>query len=84
VITAAGYGAEFLHRTGHGIGLSGHEEPYIVAGEKAPAWSPAWRSPSSRASTSAARTAPGSRTSSPAPGNGVQRLNTIPTELVRL
>ncbi len=28
----AGYGERFLHRTGHGIGLDGHEEPYIVAG----------------------------------------------------
>jgi D-alanyl-D-alanine dipeptidase len=32
VITEAGYGAAFLHRTGHGIGLSTHEPPYIVAG----------------------------------------------------
>jgi len=32
VITAAGYGKAFLHRTGHGIGLETHEEPYIVAG----------------------------------------------------
>ncbi|WP_370613950.1 M24 family metallopeptidase [Mumia sp. Pv 4-285] len=32
VITAAGFGAEFLHRTGHGIGLETHEEPYIVSG----------------------------------------------------
>ncbi|GIJ37800.1 M24 family metallopeptidase [Micromonospora andamanensis] len=31
-ITAAGYGDAFLHRTGHGIGLDGHEEPYVVAG----------------------------------------------------
>jgi Xaa-Pro aminopeptidase len=31
-ITAAGYGADFIHRTGHGIGLEVHEEPYIVAG----------------------------------------------------
>ena len=31
-ITAAGYGASFIHRTGHGIGLEGHEDPYIVAG----------------------------------------------------
>ena len=31
VITDGGYGPEFLHRTGHGIGLEGHEEPYIVA-----------------------------------------------------
>jgi Xaa-Pro aminopeptidase len=32
-ITEAGYGDAFLHRTGHGIGLDGHEEPYIVAGD---------------------------------------------------
>ncbi len=32
VITAEGYGDWFIHRTGHGIGLEGHEEPYIVAG----------------------------------------------------
>jgi Xaa-Pro dipeptidase len=29
VITAAGYGPEFRHRTGHGIGMEGHEPPYI-------------------------------------------------------
>jgi len=31
-ITAAGHGAHFTHRTGHGIGLETHEDPYIVAG----------------------------------------------------
>ncbi len=31
-IDAAGYGEAFVHRTGHGIGLDTHEEPYIVAG----------------------------------------------------
>jgi Xaa-Pro aminopeptidase len=35
-ITAAGFGAYFTHRTGHGIGLETHEEPYIVAGNTQP------------------------------------------------
>ncbi|CAN5724917.1 Xaa-Pro peptidase family protein [soil metagenome] len=34
VLTEAGYGEFFVHRTGHGIGLDGHEEPYIVAGNE--------------------------------------------------
>jgi Xaa-Pro aminopeptidase len=29
VITAAGYGPDFVHRTGHGMGLEGHEPPWI-------------------------------------------------------
>jgi len=29
VIADAGYGEHFIHRTGHGIGLEGHEHPYI-------------------------------------------------------
>jgi Xaa-Pro aminopeptidase len=32
LISASGHGAHFFHRTGHGIGLEGHEDPYIVAG----------------------------------------------------
>ncbi|MEU2615874.1 Xaa-Pro peptidase family protein [Micromonospora sp. NPDC007271] len=36
VITAAGYGDAFLHRTGHGIGLDTHEEPYVVTGNPRP------------------------------------------------
>src|SRR5262252_972987 len=32
LITAAGHGEHFTHRTGHGIGLETHEDPYIVAG----------------------------------------------------
>jgi Xaa-Pro aminopeptidase len=35
-ITRAGYGADFIHRTGHGIGLESHEDPYIVAGNAEP------------------------------------------------
>ncbi|WP_433338527.1 M24 family metallopeptidase [Spirillospora sp. CA-294931] len=36
LIAAAGYGKHFFHRTGHGIGLETHEEPYIVAGNTEP------------------------------------------------
>jgi Xaa-Pro aminopeptidase len=32
VIESGGYGEAFIHRTGHGIGLEEHEDPYIVAG----------------------------------------------------
>jgi len=32
IIAAAGYGDYFIHRTGHGIGVEEHEDPYIVAG----------------------------------------------------
>lgn len=31
LITKAGYGGHFIHRTGHGLGLSVHEEPYITS-----------------------------------------------------
>ena len=33
VIEKAGYGDYFVHRTGHGLGLEAHEEPYITADE---------------------------------------------------
>jgi Xaa-Pro aminopeptidase len=36
VIAAAGYGEYFIHRTGHGIGLEEHEDPYIIAGNTTP------------------------------------------------
>jgi Xaa-Pro aminopeptidase len=36
VLAEAGLGEYFVHRTGHGIGLSVHEEPYIVAGNDLP------------------------------------------------
>ncbi|HUG88433.1 MAG TPA: Xaa-Pro peptidase family protein [Actinomycetota bacterium] len=36
VIERAGYGDRFIHRTGHGIGLEAHEDPYIVEGNAEP------------------------------------------------
>jgi Xaa-Pro dipeptidase len=36
VIERAGYGANFFHRTGHGLGMEGHEPPYIRAGNTLP------------------------------------------------
>jgi Xaa-Pro aminopeptidase len=36
VIAGAGYGEWFIHRTGHGIGLEAHEDPYIVEGNTIP------------------------------------------------
>lgn len=35
-IAAAGYGDRFIHRTGHGIGVEEHEDPYIVEGNRDP------------------------------------------------
>jgi Xaa-Pro aminopeptidase len=32
IIEEAGYGPQFVHRTGHGIGLEEHEDPYLVGG----------------------------------------------------
>ncbi|SFJ98571.1 aminopeptidase P family protein [Cellulomonas sp. KH9] len=36
VVVEAGYGERFLHRTGHGIGVTTHEPPYVVEGEELP------------------------------------------------
>ena len=36
LIDAEGYGEAFFHRTGHGIGLEGHEDPYLIAGNTEP------------------------------------------------
>jgi Xaa-Pro aminopeptidase len=35
-ITGAGWGERFIHRTGHGIGIEEHEDPYVVAGNATP------------------------------------------------
>lgn len=36
IIEEAGFGEYFIHRTGHGIGLDAHEDPYIVSGNDVP------------------------------------------------
>ncbi|MEU9345068.1 aminopeptidase P family protein [Streptomyces sp. NPDC048278] len=36
VIADAGYGEFFIHRTGHGIGVTTHEPPYMIEGEEQP------------------------------------------------
>ncbi|GGZ10936.1 aminopeptidase P family protein [Streptomyces nitrosporeus] len=36
VITGSGYGERFIHRTGHGIGVTTHEPPYMIEGEEQP------------------------------------------------
>ena len=36
IISDSGYGDYFIHRTGHGIGVEAHEEPYIVEGNAKP------------------------------------------------
>jgi len=36
MIADAGYGEFFMHRTGHGIGVEAHEDPYIVEGNEGP------------------------------------------------
>jgi Xaa-Pro aminopeptidase len=36
VIVDAGFGDRFIHRTGHGIGIEEHEDPYLVAGNTTP------------------------------------------------
>ncbi|MGH3578972.1 MAG: M24 family metallopeptidase, partial [Mycobacterium sp.] len=36
IIHDAGFGHLFVHRTGHGIGIEEHEDPYVVAGNEEP------------------------------------------------
>ncbi len=63
VIAGAGFGDRFVHRTGHGIGMEAHEDPYLVAGNSAEL-APGTRSASSPGSTCPVASACASRTSS--------------------
>ena len=64
VIAGAGLGDRFVHRTGHGIGMEAHEDPYLVAGNVGRARARVTRSASSPASTCPVASACASRTSS--------------------
>ena len=80
VITEAGYGEYFIHRTGHGIGVTTHEPPYMVEGETRRS-SPECASRSNPGSTSAAASACASRTSSRSPRTPGGGSNNTPREL---
>ena len=67
VIADAGYGEYFIHRVGHGIGLTTHEPPYMVEGETHLIEPGHVLLDRARASTCPAASACGSRTSSSSP-----------------
>jgi Xaa-Pro aminopeptidase len=82
-IAAAGYGDYFVHRTGHGIGLEEHEDPYIVAGNTEPL------APGMAFSIEPGIYLPGRHGARiedivVCTETGVRRLNLAPRELVRL
>jgi Xaa-Pro aminopeptidase len=83
VLEAAGLGAHFVHRTGHGIGLDGHEAPYLVAGNDLRL------EPGMTFSVEPGVYFPGRHGARiedivVCAEDGVERLNTLPTELVEL
>ncbi|MFF5173605.1 M24 family metallopeptidase [Micromonospora sp. NPDC000089] len=82
-ITAAGYGPAFLHRTGHGIGLDTHEEPYVVAGAVRPL-EPGMAFSVEPGIYLAGRHGARIEDIVVCTPDGGQRLNTTPTELIAL
>jgi len=82
-IADAGYGPAFLHRTGHGIGLETHEDPYIVAGNGEPLGEGMTFSIEPGIYLEGRH---GARIEDivACTGTGVQRLNTTSTDLVHL
>ncbi|MBM0278184.1 M24 family metallopeptidase [Micromonospora tarensis] len=82
-IAAAGFGPAFLHRTGHGIGLDGHEDPYLVAGNDRPLEAGMAFSIEPGIYLAGRH---GARIEDivVCTTDGVQRLNTTPTELIAL
>lgn len=83
LLTQAGYGEAFLHRTGHGIGLDGHEDPYLVAGNDAPL-EPGMTFSIEPGVYLAGRHGARIEDIVACTDSGVERLNTIPTDLVTL
>jgi Xaa-Pro aminopeptidase len=82
-IAAAGYGPAFLHRTGHGIGLSTHEEPYLVSGNPL-ALAPGMSFSVEPGIYLAGRHGARIEDIVVCTDAGVERLNTVPTELAVL
>jgi Xaa-Pro aminopeptidase len=83
LLTGAGYGADFLHRTGHGIGLDGHEAPYLVAGNDRPL-EPGMAFSVEPGVYLAGRYGARIEDIVVCTDSGVERLNTLPTDLVIL
>jgi len=84
IIAEAGYGEWFIHRTGHGIGLETHEDPYIVEGNTIPlepgmAFSV---EPGIYPGPHGARIEDIVICADPATGAGYQRMNNAPHDLV--
>ncbi len=94
MLADAGFGEFFLHRVGHGIGLDGHEDPYLVAGNRTPLEPGMTFSiepgvylagrHGARIEDIVACVDPSGAPDPAAAGRGVRRLNTIPTDLVVL
>jgi len=83
MLTEAGYGEAFLHRTGHGIGLDGHEDPYLVAGNPLPL-EPGMAFSIEPGVYLAGRHGARIEDIVVCTADGVERLNTLSTELVAL
>ena len=83
LIAGAGFGPQFLHRTGHGIGLDAHEDPYIVAGNATPL-EPGMAFSVEPGIYLAGRHGARIEDIVVCTDDGVERLNTIDTELVIL
>ena len=84
IIADAGYGEWFFHRTGHGIGLESHEDPYIVEGNTIPL-APGMAfsiEPGIYPGPHGARIEDIVVCADPATGAGYQRLNNAPRDLV--